>query len=149
MRDRLHVRRALGVERVGEVADEALQPVGLEQRRRLLEEGRGDVALARLDEAPHPQPRGFDLVRGVGRVRLQRDQIFVAADLAQQDPLAVERQLELLGSSRPRIALRLCDRGAPGSRTRRPAGKVCVALQPADRAERQPFEVMVLRQVLP
>ena len=79
--DRQHVWRAFCVEWIGEVANEALQAMGFERGRCLLEEGRGDVALARLDEFTHAQASRFDVVRGVGRIGLQRDQVLLAAEL--------------------------------------------------------------------
>ena len=147
-RDRLHVRRALGVERVGEVADEALQPVGLEHRRGLLQERRRDVALPGFDEAPDLEARGLDRVRGVGGVLLQRVQILVAAEHSAMHMLAVDQQLQLLG------ILQAADRAEVGAvqadlEVVFPVhGKGMPRHQPAHRAERQPFEMDVLRQVL-
>ena len=90
------MRRTFGVEGVREVADEALQSIGLEQRRRRVEKRRCDITLAGLDHAAYAKPRGLEHVGGVGRVGLEPDQVLLAADRRMQDRLAVEQEVELV-----------------------------------------------------
>ena len=147
-RDRLDVRGALRIKGIREVADETLQPIRLEQRRHLLEEGGGHGVPAGLDRQAHAQPRCLELVAGVGGILLQRNQILVATDAGEQLPLPVNRQLDLMrilepadraevGAIQPHLELVLA------------VGRKHVLENPAaDRAERQSVEMMVLREVL-
>ena len=150
MRDRLHVRRAVGRVRIVEVAQKRLQARGRHDGGRLVRKRRHELVPAGLDEEAHAQPLRFDRVGCLGRVLLQRDEIVGAAELGEQHALAVQRQLDLMRGRAGRSS-RSGSSGtaAPESHIRRRAGTECCARHAAERAERQAVEVLVLRQILP
>ena len=62
----------------------------------LLEKRRGHRPRAGFDVNADVQPRRLDLVRRRRRILLQLDEVLVAADRREQNPLAVERDLHLM-----------------------------------------------------
>ena len=95
--DRLHVRRAFGRVRIVEVAEERLQPRGFERPRRSLRETPRPRSACRPSRAGGRAAASTSISSDVaGRILLQRDEIVVAADGREQNPLAVERQLDLM-----------------------------------------------------
>src|SRR4029078_11994118 len=95
-RDRLHVWRALGIERIREVANESLQTIGLEERWCGVQERRGRVALTGFHRAANAKPRGLEHVGSVGRICLQPDQVLLTANRGAKNLLLVQRELEIV-----------------------------------------------------
>ena len=101
-----------------------------------------------LDEHTQTETRGFNGIGGICRIELRRHQILVAANLCGVDAFPIEHQLDFLrilqtanciqiGTIQPNLEIVL---GVDG--------KGMCDTNASDRAERHPFQVHVLRQVL-
>ena len=142
--DRLHVRCAFGVERIREIANETLQPIGLEERRGRVEKRGSDVALAGLDDTANAEPRRLERVGRVGRIGLQPDQICVAANRRVEDrPRRSSVRSSSCGVLETRIALRFVRYSLTWNSYSPSTGNVCPRAHAADRPSGKAFEVHV------
>ena len=140
------MRMADGVERVVRAADERLQPQRV-QRRRPLDERHGDRVRAGLERHAERRPL-LDVVARLGHVLEVGLEIVVAADRRQVHALAVDRELELM------VVFEAAHDAEIGAEQSDPERVLAVERQrrlgqdPADGADRQPFDVRVLRRIL-
>jgi hypothetical protein len=140
------VRPAGPVEVVDRAAEKRLEPHRLGNRR-IFDECHRDVVRAGGHGHAHAEPRVHGVAR-VGRLIEQRLEILAAADRGQVDALAVDRDLDIVRvlESADDVEIRAVQlrlEHVVAVERERIAHR-----RPADRAERKPVDVLILRQVL-
>ena len=114
---------------------------------RILDERHRDLVRSRGDRHTHAQPR-IDRVAGVGRLLEQRGEVLVPADGREMNALAVHRELHVVRvlEAAHDVEIRPIELGLEhvvGVERERVTHQSA-----ADRAERQPVDVLILREVL-
>src|SRR5690606_23664180 len=110
------------------------------------DEGRADLAVARLDRQANVLESLLDRLDGRDLQLVDRAQVFLAAELALEDALAVDREDDLVAVLEPALRVGAKLRAGLGRDVQvedvlAVGGEVVLDEHPASRAERQPVHV--------
>ena len=137
------MRRAFCVVGI-EVADEPLEPVCLKAGRGLAQKRARQFPAPGLDEDADAKPLGLDPVGCRGRIRLDRDQVFISSEVSEKDAPAVQRQFKLMRPLETANGIQVGSIELDLDVVLAVHRKRVAGVHAANRTDGQPFEVLVL-----